>query len=162
MKERIDWLDKAKLIGICLVILGHLNISGGSLRFEDDNCKIIIGDNTSVGSAHISATEPDKSIIIGSDCLFSYNIELRTGDSHSIIDLNTDKRINYAKDIVIGNHVWIGALSIILKGVQIGDNSIIGTNSLVTSIIPGNSLAVGVPARVVKENVGWKSERIYD
>mgnify|MGYP000844612563 CR=1 FL=1 len=148
--------------GHFLKIGQNCSYGGGSLRFEDDNCKIIIGDNTSVGSAHISATEPDKSIIIGSDCLFSYNIELRTGDSHSIIDLHTEKRINYAQDIVIGNHVWIGALSIILKGVEIGSNSIIGTNSLVTSNISPNSLAVGVPARVVKDSVDWKVERIYE
>lgn len=93
--------------------------------------------------------------------MFSYNIELRTGDSHSIIDLETNKRINFAEDIVIGNYVWIGAHCIILKGVEIGDNCIVGTNSIITKSICQNSLSVGIPAKIVKRNVTWKKERIY-
>ena len=68
--------------------------------------------------------------------MFSNDIEFRTGDSHSIVDLDTRKRINYSQNIHVGNHVWIGSRSIILKGVNIGNNSIIGTGSIVTKSIP--------------------------
>ena len=67
-----------------------------------------------------------------------------------------------AQNIVVGNHVWIGARSIILKGVNIGNNSIIGTNSIVTKSIPSHSIAAGIPAKVLKNNVDWVRERIYD
>jgi len=53
--------------------------------------------------------------------------------------------------VEIGENVWIGAHSVILKGVKIGDNSIIGAGSVVTKDIPPNSIAAGVPAKVIKK-----------
>jgi acetyltransferase-like isoleucine patch superfamily enzyme len=135
---------------------------GGTIWFEDNYCEIEIGQKTTIESAHLAVTEPNKKITIGEDCMFSYAIEFRTGDSHSIIDNETKKRINLAQNIVVGNHVWIGAHSIILKGVNIGNNSIIGTNSLVTNSIPSNSIAAGIPAKIIKNNVDWDRARIYD
>jgi len=135
---------------------------GGSIWFEDKNCRIEMGQKTTIESAHLAVTEPGRKIIIGDDCMFSYAIELRTGDSHSIIDNQTGKRINPAQDIIIGNHVWIGAHSIILKGVTVSDNSIIGTNSLVTGDIPGNTISAGIPAKVLKTGIDWVRERIYE
>ncbi|HTY43630.1 MAG TPA: acyltransferase [Patescibacteria group bacterium] len=55
------------------------------------------------------------------------------------------------KKVDIGQNVWIGAHSIILKGVKIGDNSIIGAGSVVTKSIPPNSIAAGVPAKIIKK-----------
>jgi acetyltransferase-like isoleucine patch superfamily enzyme len=133
-------------------------IKGGSIWIEDEFCEVKIGSKTTIGSAHIAVTEPNRRVIIGEDCMFSNSIEFRTGDSHSIID--TKKRINMAKDIVIGNHVWIGAHSIILKGVKIGDNSMIGINSIVTQDIPNNSVAAGIPSKVIRSNTTWIRERI--
>ncbi len=135
---------------------------GGSVWFEDNNCQVVIGQNTTIESAHLAVTEPDSKIVIGEDCLFSGEIVLRTGDSHSIIDNETKKRINLAQNIEVSNHVWIGSRSTILKGVNIGHNSIIGTNSIVTRNIPSHSVAVGNPARVIKNNIDWVRERIYE
>ena len=53
--------------------------------------------------------------------------------------------------VVIGNHVWIGMNSVIMKGVTIGDNVIIGANSVVTRDIPSNTIAAGIPCKVIKE-----------
>lgn len=133
----------------------------GSICFEDTNCEIRIGKNTSVESAHLAVTEPDRKIIIGEDCMLADDVVFRTGDSHSIIDLEKKERINYAENIEIGNHVWVGANATLLKGVKVGDNSIIGTGALVTTSIPANSLAAGIPAKVLKNNVDWLRERIY-
>ena len=58
--------------------------------------------------------------------------------------------------IKIGNHVWIGQGATILKGVTIGNNSIIAAGAIVTKDIPANCIAAGVPARVIKEDVNWK------
>jgi len=92
--------------------------------------------------------------------MLAYDIEIRTGDSHSIIDLNTHNRINYAQNVKIGNHVWLCADVKILKGVTIGKNSIIGTGSIVTKSIPDNCIAAGIPAKVIHNNVTWKRPRI--
>lgn len=143
-------------------IAENCHYRGGSVWFEDNNCQILIGHKTTIESAHLAVTEPNSKIVIGEDCMFSGEIEFRTGDSHSIIDNETKKRINMAQNIEVSNHVWIGTRSIILKGVNIGHNSIIGTNSIVTKNIPSNSVAAGIPARVIKNNIDWVRERIYE
>jgi len=145
-----------------LVIGEKCIIKSGELWFEDDKCTIEIGDKTTIERAHIAVTEPNSSITIGADCMLSSNIDIRNGDSHSILDVSTNKRINYAKNISIGDHVWIGAFVQILKGVNIGDDSIIGIRSLVTRNIAKGCIATGTPAKTVKENVDWKRERIYE
>lgn len=134
----------------------------GSVWFEDNHCQIEIGQNTSIESAHLAVTEPNKKITIGHECMLSGGIVFRTGDSHSIIDNVTKKRINYAQDIVVGNHVWIGSNSTVLKGVNIEHNSVIGTNSIVTKSIPSHSIAAGIPAKVIKRDIDWVRDRIYD
>lgn len=145
-----------------LIIGENCHFLGGSVWFGNSSCQIRIGQNTTIESAHLAATEPDRKIIIGEDCMLANGIEFRTGDSHSIIDNDTKKRINWAKDIIVGDHVWIAAHSIILKGSTIGNNSVVGTNSLVTSSIPAHSIAVGIPAKVIKSNINWVRELIYD
>jgi acetyltransferase-like isoleucine patch superfamily enzyme len=133
---------------------------GGSISFEEHDCEIIIGAKTTIESAHLAATEPFTKIEIGEDCMFSRNIEMSTSDAHSILDKTTGKRINPAQNIVIGNHVWLGANAIILKGANIGDHSIIGTHAIATKDIPANSIAAGIPAKIIKSNIDWSRERI--
>ncbi|MFD0826418.1 acyltransferase [Neobacillus sp. M.A.Huq-85] len=129
--------------------------------FEDSGCKIIIGKNTTAEGIQVAALELNTSINIGEDCMFSAGISIRNSDSHTIIDKMTNKRINYAKNIVIDNHTWVGEDVRILKGAEIGSNCIIGVGAIVTNKIPSNCVAAGVPAKVVKENVSWLRQRIY-
>lgn len=143
-------------IGRCCSIGG-----GSSLWIEGNNITIEIGDYTSfTHTCHFCAQENDTKITLGEDCMLSNNIIVRTSDSHSIIDLNTSKRVNRAKNVIIGKHVWIAPQSIIMKGAIIGDGTIIGSRTLVTQNIPGNCLAVGAPAKVVKTNVSWTREDV--
>ena len=130
------------------------------LWYEDSNCKISIGNGTTIEDAHIAVTDQDGSIYIGEDCMFSNKVDIRNGDSHSIIDLETRQRINFARDIIISNHVWIGAYSQVLKGVKIGENSIIGIRSVVTEDVLPNSIYAGVPAKLIKKNITWLRERL--
>lgn len=131
--------DRCRLVGK-LIVTADSHIFIGSDTFFNKSCII-------------QAWEKTK-ITIGSGCLFA-NIKMRTSDTHSIIDVSSRKRINPARDIVIGDNVWIADDVDILKGTVIGDGSIIGSRALVSSRIPEYSLAVGVPARVVKTGVTW-------
>lgn len=135
-------------------------LRGGEIWIEDESSVLEIGKFTTIESAHIAITEPNRKIIIGEDCMFSSDIEFRTGDSHSIIDIDMNKRINYAKDIVVEDHVWLGRKTTVLKGVTIGKNSIVATNSVVTKDILPHTINGGAPAKVLKHNVNWVRERI--
>lgn len=128
--------------------------------FEDNHCAIRIGKNTTIESAQLAAVEDYSFITIGEDCMLSNGIRIITTDSHNVIDLESGKRINPAKNVIIGNHVWIGANCTINKGVSIGDNAIIAGNSVVTHNVPANTIVGGIPARVIKENITWDRKRI--
>jgi acetyltransferase-like isoleucine patch superfamily enzyme len=92
-----------------------------------------------------------NSIKIGAGVAIGPDVIIRDTDSHSLTDSDHVMTI----PIRIGNKVWIGARAIILKGVSIGDGSIIAAGSIVTKDIPPNCIASGSPARVVRENISW-------
>ena len=128
------------------------------MYLEDDMSSISIGKGFTMGSGHIAATE-GKSIAIGDDCMFSDDIEIRNGDSHSICDKNGN-RINHAKDVRIGNHVWLTAHVRVLKGSSIADGSVIANSSIVTSRLETpNAVYGGMPVSVLKSDITWKRPR---
>ncbi len=171
--NRIIVKDSVLLTDVRFEIYGnnnHIEI-GRSVEFnqpctlwiEDNDCLISIGDHTAFEATDIAVTEPGSKVVIGKDCLFAYDIDIRTGDSHSIVDLTTNKRINYARDIIIGDHVWIASHVSMLKGAGVASNSIVATRSLVTKNFPQEHVLIGgAPATVLKENIRWLRERIYD
>jgi acetyltransferase-like isoleucine patch superfamily enzyme len=135
-------------------------IGGGELWLEDHHGLIDVHESTTIENAHLAVTEPYSRLEIGRDCMLAKHVEIRTGDSHSIVDANTGERINRAANVTLQRHVWVGAHAKILKGVTIGHNSVIGTASLVTNNIPPNSIAAGIPAKVLRSNIDWLRERI--
>lgn len=157
-------VNKATLTEVIIRIIGngnHLVIEEGcklgktcSFWLEGDNNRIVIGKHTSMNRrCHLIAQE-HTNIIIGEDCMFSNTIIVRTSDSHPIYNAE-GIRINPAKDVKIGNHVWVAPSSVIMKGADIGNGCIVGSHSMVNKSVPENSLVVGMPARVVKEDVHW-------
>lgn len=143
------------------IVLGIRNyFDGADLYIEDDGGTISFGDHNRIfGCTHIAVIE-GQTVSFGDGCLFSDNVVFRTGDSHTIIDINSKKRINLSKSISVGNRVWFGNTSTILKGVTISDDSIIGTCSLVTKDVPTNSVVAGNPAKVIKSGVSWQLQRV--
>lgn len=143
-----------------IIVNDNAHITNGELWIEDDNNTISIGSRTLIcGKTHLACIEGSK-IIIGEDCLFSTDVVFRTGDSHSILDMD-GVRCNPSEDIVIGNHVWFGNKTIITKGVTIKENSIISTGAIVTKKfeIP-NVIIGGIPAKIIKRNINWNLKRI--
>ena len=138
----------------------HIKI-GNNCRFRgkilvgDGGCSVDIGEDFDcAGRVYITAAEKTK-VTIGNWCRFNADIQIRTHDMHPIFDITTNQRINHSKSIYIGNRVWFGGSVAVLKGVIIGDNSVIGLNSTVTRNIPSNCLAVGTPAEVIRKNIDW-------
>lgn len=133
-----------------------------SLWIEGNNCIISIGESTTMTcKCHINVQEDNQSIIINRDCMFSNNIIVRTSDSHPIYDNITHQRINNAKSIEIGEHVWVAPNSKIMKGAIIGNGAIIGSDTTISHKIPNNALAVGRPAKIVKTDLSWTREKLF-
>lgn len=131
------------------------------LWIEGNNSKLSLGKKTTIEEAHIAVTEDDSSISLGEDCMLANGIVIRNGDSHSILDKNTGSRINYAKSVVVGNHVWIATNCTILKGVSVANNVVIGSNTVLTKDVNDSWVVVaGNPSVVVKRDVDWCRERL--
>tara|TARA_R110002074_G_scaffold46929_1_gene120699 strand:+ start:158 stop:760 length:603 start_codon:yes stop_codon:yes gene_type:complete len=138
-----------------LHIKSNTRIHQNALLWLEYNTSIIIGNNTRIEGLHIASLE-GKKVIIGNDCLFAHDIEMRTGDSHFIYEKGTHDRINNPSDIIIGNHVWVCAYSKIMKGVNIKDDCVIGSSSLVNkSFEESNVIIAGTPAKIIKRNIEW-------
>lgn len=122
--------------------------------------KVYIGDwTTSTTSIQIFTAE-STNVFIGEDNMFAHNVLIRSEDGHGIFNVESGKRINKSRDVVIGAHVWIAENSIVLPGSCIGAGTTIGCSSLVKGFIPNNCVAVGSPAKVVKKDAIWERTNI--
>lgn len=92
----------------------------------------------------------DTHIYVGDYTMFGPNVTVATA-GHPILPYLREKAFQYNMPVRIGRNCWIGAGAVIVPGVTIGDNTVIGAGSVVTRDIPENSVAMGVPCRVVRE-----------
>lgn len=90
------------------------------------------------------------SITIGQDCQIGPNVQLLT-PTHPVEPQPRRDKLEAAQPIVIGDNVWLGGGVIVCPGVTIGENSVVGAGAVVTRDIPANVVAVGNPARVIKQ-----------
>ncbi len=136
------------------------HIKYASFNFEEDGNAITVGRNTAMcGRINLAALE-GTAISIGEDCLFSAGIEIRTSDSHSILNAEGE-RINAAESITLSDRVWCGQGVYILKGAAVGPDSVIGAASVVTKpFCEPNCILAGIPARVVKREITWDRKRL--
>lgn len=132
-----------------LTVRGAFSIFDNSRIYVRRNAQLILGSGYVSSDALIVCSECVK---IGEGAHIADGVVIRDSDDHEII---RDSYVCTAP-VCIGNHVWIGHGVMILKGVTIGDGSIIGAGSVVTKDVPAKCLAVGNPAKVVREHVEWK------
>jgi maltose O-acetyltransferase len=116
--------------------------------FVDYGKYITVGAGTFVNYGLVALDV--AAITIGRDVLIGPNVQLLT-PTHPVDPEQRRAKLEAAKPIVIGDNVWLGGGAIVLAGVTIGANSIIGAGAVVTKDIPANVVAVGNPARVVRE-----------
>ncbi len=115
--------------------------------------KLIIGDNVGMSSTALVA---HKEIVIGDNVKLGGGVCIYDTDFHSLKfsvrrNFNEDVAAKKSVRVIIGNDVFIGAHSTILKGVSIGDRSVVGSNSVVTKEIPSDEIWAGNPARFIRK-----------
>lgn len=121
---------------------------------------IKIGRGLKVNGAVALRADEEAGITMGDNCLLAPSVKIWSSDMHSILDQNSQRRINQSKDILIEDHVWLCEEVKVLKGSIIRSNSVIGCNAVVTGEIPANCVAAGNPIQVKKTGINWSIDLI--
>jgi acetyltransferase-like isoleucine patch superfamily enzyme len=160
---KLRWRGRLQTDGICFVCphvqfeigrnaklhigrwawIGH----GSKLRVHEGEVRI--GAKTVMGQeCTISAFQH---VSIGRECIVADRVMLIDFD-HGMVEVERQIRLQgiYKRDVHVGHNVWIGYGACILRGVTVGDNSVIGTSAVVTGEVPANAIVGGVPARVIR------------
>jgi acetyltransferase-like isoleucine patch superfamily enzyme len=165
---RLGWLKlrfRRRLVtdGLCFVgpgvqleigrnarlVLGRWSWIGHGCKIRIHEGEVQIGAKTVIGQeCTISAYQR---VAIGRECVIADRVMLIDFD-HGIVEVERPIRLQgiYKRDVQVGNNCWIGYGTCILRGVTIGDNSVVGTSAVVTKSLPDNAVAAGVPARVIR------------
>ena len=125
----------------------HSSVRLGDVKIDKN---VVIGKCTYMNSGQIFAGAQSK-VVIGEHCAIGYNVHIKAR-SHSTSNATSKDGMSHVQiqsDIVIGDNVWIGDNVFIKHGVTIGSGAIIGANAVVTKSLPPNSIAVGVPAKII-------------
>ena len=131
----------------------------------DYGCRIHVGKNF---FANYNCTIIDVApVIIGDNCQMAPNVAIYTA-GHPVYPDTRNTAYEYGKAITIGDNVWLGGNTVILPGVHIGSNTVIGAGSVVTRDVPDWVIAAGNPCRVIRPITEadrrklYKDERIDD
>jgi acetyltransferase-like isoleucine patch superfamily enzyme len=123
-----------------------------------------IGDGTKI-RCHEGVVEIGEKTVMGQECTISAYKRVRIGEQcviadramfidfdHGVVEVERPIRVQgiYKRDCIVGSNVWIGYGACFLRGIRVGDNSIVGTNSVVTRDVPANAVVGGVPAKVIR------------
>lgn len=128
-------------------IADHCHLEVGATGLISIGSRTVIGNHTRI----MAATQ----VRIGARCMISWNCSIFDSTGHRMW-LEGQDEAEIEAPITIGNDVWIGPYSIIMKGVTIGNNCIIGAGSVVRRDVPNNALAYGNPARLAGKVNRWE------
>ena len=141
----------------CHIILQEgTSIRDSKFVIRGSRCKICIGKNSAIGSnGEFVCMGIDNSLTIGEGCMIAYSVDIWATDSHPIMDKKSGTILNSSTSVTVGNHVWIGKGASVLKGVRIGDDSVVGMKSIVTHDMEPSCIYAGIPAKKIKETITW-------
>jgi acetyltransferase-like isoleucine patch superfamily enzyme len=123
-----------------------------------------IGDGSKI-RCHEGEVEIGAKTVMGQECTISAYRRVRIGEQcviadramfidfdHGVVEVERPIRLQgiYMRDVEVGSNVWIGYGACVLRGVRVGDNAIVGTNSVVTKDVPANAVVAGIPARIIR------------
>jgi acetyltransferase-like isoleucine patch superfamily enzyme len=169
-----------------LRLRGRLRLDG--IAFIGPGCRLEVGPNAVLelgrwswlghgckircheGRVHVGAKS-----VMGQECTISAYKHVRIGEQcviadramfidfdHGVVEVERPIRVQgiYTRECVVGSNVWVGYGACVLRGVRVGDNAIVGTNSVVTRNVPANAVVGGVPAKVIRmreapEEMSW-------
>ncbi|MFN5083157.1 MAG: acyltransferase [Brevundimonas sp.] len=137
--------------------LGERVIATAFINLLGTHTDLTVGAGTTMVQAAIQLHEPGH-IRIGRDCMISSQVYISLSDIHPIYDLATGERINPAASVEIGDHVWLGLRSMVMKGSRIGDGSVVAAGALVSGEVEPACIVGGTPARVLRRGVVWRRD----
>lgn len=150
--QKLNFMDRSDFEGIAATVAELLPGSEGAFInppfFCDYGTHIKVGKNF---FANYNCTIIDVAVVtIGDNCQMAPNVAIYTA-GHPVYPTTRNSAYEYGKAVTIGDNVWIGGNTVILPGVHIGNNAVIGAGSVVTKDIPDWCIAVGNPCRVQKK-----------
>ncbi|MDB5893950.1 MAG: putative acetyltransferase [Rhodoferax sp.] len=153
------WPFASNETGTLIIARGaELRLQGGAFSFKAGayvelwpGARLTIEGGNGYASRNLNI-ECREHISIGAGTVISHDVVIRDTDSHELV--GTGQAMT--KPVVIGNHVWIGAKAMILKGVTIGDGAVIAAGAVVTGDVPARAVVGGVPARLLRSGVAWR------
>lgn len=135
---------------------GHIVIGNPGTNTPTHNCLVRIGKNSDSNGVWIDLLEDNSAVIIGNNCMLSWNIHIFASDFHTIYDAKTKKLLNWGKEIIIGDNVWVAMDCTVLKNSFIAKNCVVGASAVVAGkFTEENCIIAGNPAKVVKRGVAW-------
>ena len=160
---RLRWRGRLQTDGLCFV--------GPGVKLEIGRQAVVelgrwcwIGHGTKI-RAHEGVVKIGAKSVLGQECTISAFQHVEVGREcvvadrvmmidfdHGVVEVERPIRLQgiYKRDVKVGHNCWIGYGACILRGVTVGDNSVIGTSSVVTKDLPANSVSAGIPARVLR------------
>jgi acetyltransferase-like isoleucine patch superfamily enzyme len=160
---KLRWRGRLKTDGICFVCPGvkleigrHATLHLGRWSWLGHGTKIRVHEGeVRIGAKSVVGQECTVSayqhVSIGRECIVADRVMLIDFD-HGVVEVERPIRLQgiYKRDVRVGNNVWLGYGACILRGVTVGDNSIVGTSAVVTREVPDNAVVGGVPARIIR------------
>jgi acetyltransferase-like isoleucine patch superfamily enzyme len=160
---KLRWRGRLRTDGLCFVCprvkfeigkhatvtLGRWSWIGHGSKIRVHEGELLLGAKSVLGQeCTISAYQH---VSIGRECIIADRVMMIDFD-HGMVEVERPIREQgiYKRDVAIGHNVWIGYGACILRGVAVGDNSVIGTSSVVTCDFPDNSVIGGIPARLIR------------
>ena len=138
-------------------VRNEVQFADGCMVFNKYDSLVKIGDQTTFEKRTNIISVSGAEVVIGNGCMFSFDTSVICNDGHGIFDISLRQRVNRNKSILIGDRVWGGIKSTILGGAVLGDDIVIGANSVVNKEYKNsNCILVGNPAREVRREIVWE------
>jgi acetyltransferase-like isoleucine patch superfamily enzyme len=171
---KLRFRGRLKTDGMCFICPGvkleigrRATLRIGRWAWVGHGCKIRVHEGeVSIGAKTVIGQECTISayqrVSIGRECIIADRVMLIDFD-HGVTEVERPIRLQgiYKRDVTVGHNVWVGYAACVLRGVRVGDNSVIGTSSVLTSSFSANSVIAGVPARLIRtrrtpESMRWE------
>ena len=160
---KVRWRGRLRTDGLCFICPGvkfeigrHATVTLGRWSWIGHGCKVRVHEGElSIGAKTVFGQECTISafqhVSVGRECIIADRVMMIDFD-HGMVEVERPIRDQgiYKRDVNIGHNTWIGYGACILRGVTIGDNSVIGTSSVVTCDVPANAVVGGIPAKLIR------------